>query len=281
MIRILIISLLFPFALNAQQSMLMVGGGSTERFLDTYTGAFAAYATVKLRADADSCMVIRRSSDNATQLIGFSGNDIDESTIDTHCSSTDCFVIRWCDQTGNGNDATQTTTTLQPKIATSGTIIRQDAILTIEFDGTDDYFNIPETSTTGSTDLNALDVRYTADVGDVSYVLGGDSYGMTNLVGGGTIYISNKANYQSATYDITDSQIYFSDLRNLEVWGNGADVGFSSLASFVRSNGYNKIGNFGGLYMDGNIQLSITYESDQTGNRTGMETVINSYYSKY
>ena len=91
--------------------------------LDTYPGAAAAYSLRLLDSDyAGSAIRVRRASDNTEQDIGFDGNgDLDTSALATFCAGTDGFVKTWYDQSGNANDATQTTTSAQPKVYDSVT----------------------------------------------------------------------------------------------------------------------------------------------------------------
>ena len=86
--------------------------------LDTYTGAVAAYSVRKLDKDyTGSCMRIRRSSDEATQDIGFtSGGDLDTAAIASFVGDAYGYVTAWYDQSGNGNNATQSTSSAQPMI---------------------------------------------------------------------------------------------------------------------------------------------------------------------
>lgn len=61
---------------------------------------------------------IRRASDNATtdlNCLAPSGN-LDSSTFNTFCAATTCFVAKWYDQSGNGNDALQATAANQPQL---------------------------------------------------------------------------------------------------------------------------------------------------------------------
>ena len=101
------------------------GGGAPPAtlLLDDYPNAAAAYSLRKLRtAYTGNCIVVRRSSNNDTLAIGFSGNYLDTAALKTFCASTDCFVRHWYDQSGNGLDARQTTNTRQPTIFTSNAL---------------------------------------------------------------------------------------------------------------------------------------------------------------
>lgn len=93
--------------------------------LDSITGATCAFSMRKLRtAYSGNCLKVRRSSDSTTQDIGFSNGWLDESALTTFVGANDGFVDTWYDQTANGYNAVQATTTLQPRIVSSGTILK-------------------------------------------------------------------------------------------------------------------------------------------------------------
>ncbi len=103
------------------------GGGGAAPFvglLDTYSGAAAAYSLRKLRsAYSGSAIRVRRSSDNAEQDIGFTAlGNLDESALTTFCGSSNGFVTTWYDQSGNANNAVQTTASNQPQIVIAGSM---------------------------------------------------------------------------------------------------------------------------------------------------------------
>jgi len=108
--------------------------------LDKVQNATVAYSVRKLRSVyTGNALEVRRASDSATQDIGFNGSNLDTTTLSSFCASTDCFVRTWYDQSGNGRNLTQTTTTLQPKIVSSGTIYTEAGKVYFQTDGTDDY----------------------------------------------------------------------------------------------------------------------------------------------
>jgi len=84
---------------------------------------------------------VRRSSDGATLDIGFDANgDLDETALLNHVGSDDGFVTIWYDQSGNGNDATQTTASNQPKIVEAGTVIKRSKKPALDFSSGNDFF---------------------------------------------------------------------------------------------------------------------------------------------
>jgi hypothetical protein len=67
-----------------------------------------------------TCLTIRRVSDNNETNIGFVGNDLDITSINTFCSGTKCYVKKWFDQYQSGADAIQNTAGNQPLIYDGG-----------------------------------------------------------------------------------------------------------------------------------------------------------------
>jgi hypothetical protein len=94
-----------------------------ELLLDNIS-AVAAFSVRKLRtAYAGACMRVRRSSDNTEADIGFDGaGDLDTTALLAHVGAGNGFVKTWYDQSGNGNNAAQSTASDQPAIATSGVV---------------------------------------------------------------------------------------------------------------------------------------------------------------
>jgi hypothetical protein len=72
---------------------------------------------------AGNCLQIRRSSDNATQNIGFSSDWIDEAAIASFVGAGSGFVTIWYDQgTSGGWDLSQAVGSSQPRLVNAGTL---------------------------------------------------------------------------------------------------------------------------------------------------------------
>jgi hypothetical protein len=86
--------------------------------------ATAAYSLRKLStAYTGDAILVRRSSDNTTQSIGFDGSgNLDISALTTFIGSGDAFVVTWYDQSGLGNHLTQAITANQPRIVNAGVV---------------------------------------------------------------------------------------------------------------------------------------------------------------
>jgi hypothetical protein len=99
---------------------------SVQFFSDLFGMPAAAYSLRKLTPSATNCIRVRRSSDNTEQDIGFVAN-VPNSPIDTTAllafvGAGNGFVATWYDQSTNGRNGTQTTTTRQVRIVNSGVV---------------------------------------------------------------------------------------------------------------------------------------------------------------
>lgn len=89
--------------------------------LDNFPSAFGV-SLRQLKTGATSAFKVRRTSDSAEQDIGFNGNgDLNTAALDSFCTGTNGLITTWYDQSGNANDATQTTEASMPKIYDSST----------------------------------------------------------------------------------------------------------------------------------------------------------------
>ena len=104
-------------------------GGGSSLLLDTYQNAAIAYSLRKLSSTFSGDPIrVRRSNDNAEQDIPFDGNgDLDTTNLLAFVGSNDGFITKWYDQSGNSNDAYNTSATVQAKIVSSGTVETDDA----------------------------------------------------------------------------------------------------------------------------------------------------------
>ena len=117
---------------------IIAGRGLLTPLLDVYTGAAAAYSLRKLRtAYTGNAITVRRSSDNTSQNIGFDANgNLDTTSLLSFVGVNNGFVSTWFDQSGNNRDITQATSTKQPQIVSSGSLILENGKVAMNFDGT-------------------------------------------------------------------------------------------------------------------------------------------------
>jgi hypothetical protein len=97
----------------------------------------AAHSLRKMISTATNAVRVRRSSDNAEQDIGFTGNALDTTSLATFVGANSAFAVTWYDQTGNGYNQVQATASKQPRIVNAGVYDGK-----LVYDGTDDSMSV-------------------------------------------------------------------------------------------------------------------------------------------
>ncbi len=105
--------------------------------LTSATPSSGAYSLRKLSTSySGNAILVRRSSDNTTQAIGFTvGGDLDTASLKTFVSTGNGYVATWYDQGGKGYDAVQATTASQPRIVAAGVVERLNGKPAVNFLG--------------------------------------------------------------------------------------------------------------------------------------------------
>jgi hypothetical protein len=277
--------------------------------LDTYPGAAAAYSLRKLRtAYNGSAIRVRRSSDNTEQDIGFLNNILDTTALLTFVGVGNGFVVKWYDQSGNARDliGNVTGTAIQPKIIVSGVLQTVNTKPAILANGIDEML-----TGVGAVNPYALPVLYSmfavafkgvqstnASTTPRPFFAGGD--GSTNGIPYlGTAYLGS-ANQNKYYVGIIGGGLVINTVDwNNEITilaynkmngGTGTVIGLNGNSTFGNlantTNSFNYIGIFGNYAepsrrFAGKIPELILYDSDQSANRTGIESNINSFYTIY
>jgi len=261
--------------------------------LDLYPNAAAAYSLRQLTtAYTGSAIKVRRASDNTEQDIGFVNNELDISSLTTFCSGTNGFVKTWYDQSGNANNATQTTAANQPQIVSSGSVITQNGKPSLRFNGTSHKlstigtpFNQTESTLIGVAKQNAITAGYKRLLGIGNYndgrYLGSNAatddmlaiFNNLDLTGFGGVSILQNLSiaYNTGTSGFLrqNGAAISTKAANNASFGN-EDLFIGSDKAFLSTEVWN-----------GEIQECIYYGTSQSSNVSGIETNINDFYSIY
>jgi hypothetical protein len=268
--------------------------------LDLYPSAAAAYSVRKLRAAyTGNAIQVRRSSDNTTQDIGFSGGNLDTTALTSFCGSGNGFVTTWYDQSGNSQDAVQTTAINQPQIVSGGSVILQNGKPSIQF-AVNVWLQVGNT-TFGDIDDN-MSAFYVSKLNTgagnwptlvaKSYNNDGSyTFGMFSSTGIIQEWADGVNYYDSSKADSRGSQLLLSNINitgtnGLKIYKNASlYVELTASTDLTGSNSFNySIGRNPqdtNYYWVGTMQEIVPYASDQTSNRTGIESNINTYYGIY
>ena len=255
--------------------------------LNDYSGAAAAYSLRLLdNTYSGDAIVVRRASDNTTQAIGFVNNELDTATLESFCSGTDGFVTTWYDQSGNGNDAAQTTSSAQPKIVSSGSTILENGKAAIDF--TANYFSMNLVSS--STEATIVSVYKNNPSGAYKSIIGigiNNGYALTTDSGKYNFFYRNVADQRTTSNALVNTQglifAYTKSATNQTMYVNNTLYQNITPPSMNAPTTSSRIGAYDASSSPytGIQQELIVYASSELSNRSGIETNINDFYSIY
>lgn len=287
--------------------------------LDDYPGAAAAYSLRLLDSTyTGSAIRVRRASDNAEQDIGFdSNNELDTSALATFCSGTNGFVRTLYDQSGNGNDLTQTTTGSQPKVYDISTgVVTENGKSAIQMDSNTKKLSVPNSKatfkflhdgglsstnyvvsptnareTSGTTSKELFETgQYSSSIGlEIVYTssqFSGTEIARFTVKNGTGTAVDYTTPAQS--FDIGQNLLtFYIDADNttaadrLKVGLNGETLltGNTSTAAPSTANSQLDFTIYGGFVA--HWQEVVVWNADKSTDRSGIESNINDFYSIY
>jgi len=269
--------------------------------LDIYPNASSAYSIRLLRGASynNALLRVRRSSDNAEVDVFVDTNfqlslnsnitsRTSGTTLATWVGVNSAFVTTWYDQSGNNNNATQTSAANQPTIVSSGVLQTDLGKAALQFSGTTSFqatvnwTNLFATYTVARLNSNAPSVQSFYRDNGASNSTGviafnstrSDTYRVrTSIL---TLSSINSTEFGTTTKLITLS----SDASNGYAYiNNGLRVSnaVSGNVGTIMYIGSNGAGNTGGIA--GPMSEWITYPSNS--NLSLINTNINTYYNVY
>ena len=267
-------------------------GAPTSGLLYDYSGAAAAYSVRQLANTAALAMRIREDGTDTETDIGFDANgDLDTAAISSHCGANNGYVVTWYDQSGNSNDATQSTSGSQPQIYNGSAVITDNGKPAIS--GANDLLEASSISS-GSEDRSIYMVYHANtvsnterffDLTDTNIVTTGNCYTVTTEVGVRcrfTTYVPGGGTTDQSLLSIEQDT---SENPELRMYLNSTETGSGGNISENVTVGPTRIfGSAQGVVYTGTIQEVIIYagaDGDQSSNRSGIETNINNYFSIY
>lgn len=280
--------------------------------LDLYPNAEAAYSFRKLRtAYTGSAIRVRRSSDNAESDIGFSGGNLDTTSLTTFCGAGNGFVTTWYDQSGNGNNATQTNASNQPQIVSSGTVLTLNSKSSMLYTGNGIGMGLTFSNFTGATsysitsvfsaieatqytkllsigpDDTTSGVWYTVNTGGTALEWQSKDTGFAgngyNNLSGPTIFSNGRIIPDSITTQNLLTTVLSSS--NAKMFRNGTEISYrvqrtgncyTTTGDLILGNSPNNQNTF-----NGRMQEIVIWQTDQNSNISGINNNSNAYYGTY
>jgi hypothetical protein len=224
-------------------------------------------------------------SANRTAIEANIGETYGITGIPAYDNTVDGFVETWYDQSGNGNDATQSVAGNQPKIVDGGVLVSGG----IDFDGVGDALDTPSLITSVDLASSFVVAKQSSSHTGAALAL---SRNNPNQRWYSPIYVSGSAYFgygDSATkvsLGISDTSEYLfasiADGINATGYVNSVSKGTSAVFTGLGTLSSGGIGsvNVTSFFL-GTIAEIIVYNSDQSANRVAIETNINDHYNIY
>jgi hypothetical protein len=261
--------------------------------LDFYGGAIAAYSFRQLRTGHTTAVVrVRRSSDNAEA--DFLAKEVTDGTLASWVGAgNDGYVRTFYDQSGNGRNMGQATSTRQPKLVASGAVILQDNLPTLEFTNSrGDLLNTGTVFTAGPPLDAYLVARFRAfsGGGGIRGLLNSsaassaaclrESFGTLEMASGTNLSIGSSASVVSTNRFVWnpyfDTSTSSSLRRNGSLVGSAGNAGTNTISGLALATDA-QIANRSG---DVNIQEAVFYGAQQA-RRADIVANINKHFAVY
>lgn len=268
--------------------------------LDDYPNAAAAYSLRKLRSayTGDAIRVRIDTTGNPEYNIGFVNNELDVATLEGYCTGgLNAYVKTWYDQSGNGNDATQTSAANQPQIVSSGSVILENGKPSVQFDGSDDALSVGNFDLYSNTNgqciisvfkaLNAntnrqIIAKYFAGQSKRQWNFANDNYNVQDLANsynGSNLAQGVNTQTQQLFFGnwipSTSTILYQNSTNSYTATTSATDISTTDAPVLIGRSGDTN------SQLNANIQEIIVFDFSQSSNRTGIETNINDFYSIY
>jgi hypothetical protein len=211
------------FTLQSQNTLDNVG-------LTSATPASGAFSLRKLSsAYAGNAILVRRSSDNTNQAIGFlASGHLDTTALKNFVGAGNSgFVNTWYDQSGNSNHAVQGTFANQPRIVNAGVIERVNGQPSLFTDGVDDLLTAPNSPTNNfsifilertsvSHQIDAESNSSTAGTSGQNYILGAIQSGV-DAGQGLSVGTNGISNYEHGNSYMPPTAVYSGAVNGLNI----------------------------------------------------------------
>jgi len=273
------------------------GRSSATLLLDDYP-AVVAYSLRKLRtAYTGSAVRVRRSSDNTEQDIGFVGNSLDTASLLSFVGANNGFVTTWYDQQSS-NDLIQATSTRQPQIVASGSLILRGGEPSVKFDGSNDrmiynasvmnsgarntsYFSVSNNDT--SSNIGTILSLSTASTNSLRTFNERSAIRRRSMIIGASSisYEVEMSAFRTGSDPILHSN-FVDNSNNMSTFDN-SNTGTTNTYGGTTASTHFQIGAqaTGFTYLNGTIQEIVAYNTLELTNRTAIETNINDHYAIY
>ena len=265
---------------------LASGGGGALFLLDLYgAGISAAYSVRKLSSSYTGAAIrVRETSGNTETDIGFDSNgNLDEAALSAYTSMPGMsgFIVKWYDQSGNGRDATQSTSTRQMRIVNSNVIDKIGARVAPVSIAARTFYTPSSVISVTPPQTSFAAIKSSLTSGTNHFI--GETLSGTYRFSGRTDFLLLNGGSSISASGISQAHMVAVGLANgasSEIRANGLQVATGNTSGNAYS--INEVfGVNGTTNFEGNMQEILIYTADKTSDFSNIETDINTYYSIY
>ena len=251
---------------------------------ETQIDQWASVSNFETTLNSDDFYFFARKGTDPVSTLDADGDVFYLKNIVVTQTDADGAVTTFYDQTGNGNDATNSTASEQPLVVSGGSVVTENGKAAIEFDSNwlTTTYSLPSTFSTFSVAKSNLARTYESLMGSddtfndwIWHLFRNDKFMLRP--DSGSYYEGSILSAQQYLIDV----IYNGDL-NAHIDGS----------SYISQSSVSLPSPFGNLQigtvdtnptytLDGRIQEIVVFDSDQSSNRTDMETNINDHFDIY
>jgi hypothetical protein len=237
---------------------------------------------------AGDVILAQRHSDDAEQLIGYSGDAIDTESLLTFAGSSTVGVKTLFEGTGKGVNATQTVKTSQPLIVIDGVLVTDNGLPSMDFGTlTTPKHLLFSTDLFSGKNLDLYWVMSCRNYDSIGFV----HFSTTNassywqITNGGNFYVQNKQGVGASTQHMNDSIPRYLNLyaestqitRVLNNTTNTVQVTPTAISAGVKTYTIGKYVGGSNWDLDGKISEFIIFDTLQAG-KDVIKNNMKSYY---
>jgi len=265
-------------------------GAASISYIVDDTSPDLAVSVRKISSTATNCIRIREDGGSTETDIGFSGDDLDTAAIASHCGANNGFIVKWYDQSGNGNDLVMSTAANQPQIYDGSVTITdpsngQPAIL---FDGGNDRLDLTTPLLPNAT-ATQYSVFQRSAAGQASISFAGNQVNWPYSAMWWTTNTrqyrpTNGTNSSHGTSTGTGDFMWWLEYSSntSELYEQGVSLGTSTHTFGTNTRNWEYFGMYYVTGHDDHHQEAVLWNgTDASGDRAAVHTNVNDYYSIY
>ena len=251
--------------------------------LDLYPSASVAFSFRKLRtAYSGFCIRVASSaSGNPFADIGFVGDVLDTAALLAFIGSNTGRIITWYDQSGNGNNATQSTFANACIIVNAGSLVTDGSKVAIN----GNQFYLLNSAIIANISYAAFSVMSRTTPTTILASFTGSIVPYTSFaLSNSQLYNANNVSEIRRSFANTGRFLFgtFNISNVLSAYLNGTIMINDAVTTQILAGNFDRImGRNSSQSLQGKAQEFVLYNTNQSANNSAINTNINSYYSIY